>query len=102
MNSQKKITKYLSADKITIFIKNGCPFCTYALDLFRELEIKPNILDISHMPENTKQELITLTNMTTIPQIFIGFHFIGGFTQLKEFAKTKNGKSTLHNFKQIQ
>ena len=70
---------------VTVYHKQNCSFCRYALVLLTLNDIAYKMIDISDM--NT--QAITDLNMKTnnykkFPAIFIGNDFIGGFTDLVE------------------
>ncbi len=67
--------------KITIYSTNRCPFCVSAKRLVEEKNFAFEEINLSTQPD----ELIALKNKTgmrTVPQIFIGDEFIGGFQEL--------------------
>lgn len=70
--------------KITIYTKDYCPYCTKAKDLLERKGIGSAILeiDITH-DEKLQQEMITKSGgRRTVPQIFIGDMHVGGCDDL--------------------
>lgn len=70
---------------VVIHSKSGCPYCEKAKTFFKE-----NDIDFDEVYYDAKQddyqkrkdELVSKTNHTTFPQIFVGTEFIGGYTEL--------------------
>jgi glutaredoxin 3 len=85
----------MAVQMIKIFTKKYCPFCTFAKQLLQhegvpataiiEIDIESNI--------TARDEMIALTNRRTVPQIFIGTRYIGGYDDLQ--ACKSNGELTL-------
>ncbi len=68
--------------KVVVYSKADCPFCTAAKQLlvskgeaFQEIDVTNN--------ERKLKELVKRTNHQSVPQIFIGDKFIGGFQELQ-------------------
>lgn len=72
--------------KVKIYTWTFCPFCNHAKDLLNSKGIKYE----EHVLDNKDDELQKLreeTGQRSIPQIFIGEEFIGGFSELEELDK---------------
>lgn len=71
---------------IKVYGTTFCPYCIRAKMLLKKegLEFE----DILLKSEEEKAELIKKTKQMTVPQIFIGDEFIGGFDQLYELKKS--------------
>jgi len=67
--------------KVTIYIKPACPFCKKALVVLKRLGVEPRIIDLTAQP-TLKQEMVTITGRTSVPQIFFGNEHIGGCDDL--------------------
>jgi len=70
--------------KITIYTKDYCPYCTKAKGLLQRKGVSDAIveIDITH-DENLQQEMITKSGgRRTVPQIFIGDTHVGGCDDL--------------------
>lgn len=76
--------------KIVMYSTKVCPFCLAAERLLTALghNIDEKILIDEH-PEK-EAEMISKTNRHTVPQIFVGDTYVGGFDNLS--AIVKNGK----------
>lgn len=79
------------SNKIVVYSKNGCPNCTYAKDLLKELNL-PFEEEFYHTDEPFYQEkrdaLVARTNWKTFPQIFVGDVFVGGAMELQKAFDT--------------
>jgi glutaredoxin 3 len=66
---------------VVIYSKDHCPYCVNAKKFFTER----NISFTEHNLQTKPEEMIALSDRTkhrTMPQIFIGETFVGGFTDL--------------------
>ena len=76
--------------KVTIYSGNPCPYCAAARALLRTKNVQIEEFDI-WKDEAKKDEMLKRTNgAKTIPQIFIGDHYIGGNEQLQN--SNRNGE----------
>lgn len=69
-------------NKITIYTKENCPFCLMAKNLLQQKGvtlIEEIRIDLDQLK---LQEMITKTTKKTVPQIFIGTIYVGGFDDL--------------------
>lgn len=69
-------------NKVTIYTGAHCPYCLMAKRLLNQLGVQ-DICEITRdeFPEEFRQVQIR-TGQRTIPQIFIGDNYVGGFTDL--------------------
>ena len=65
-----------------------CSYCEAAKALLKSKSIVFEELDIWQDPNKAKEMLRRTNGARTIPQIFIGDHYIGGNEQLQEANKT--------------
>jgi glutaredoxin 3 len=72
-------------NKIVVYSTKICPYCHMAKALLKNYF---NITDITEIfiddNPHLKQEMISKTNRTTVPQIFIGDVHVGGFDDLNK------------------
>ncbi len=74
-------------EKVIVYSGSYCPYCVRAKRLLQQkgVAFEEILLD------GKDRELIELRERTghrTIPQIFIGDHFVGGFTELAELESS--------------
>ncbi|XP_015687428.1 glutaredoxin-1 [Protobothrops mucrosquamatus] len=85
--AQQFVVSHIASDKVVVFGKKGCPFCHNALDLLKQINIKPGHLEYIDLTSQNNMDaiqdyLMQLTGARTVPRIFIGKSCIGGFTDL--------------------
>ena len=72
--------------QVKLYTTDYCPYCNNAKRLLESKGAKYEEINLSSDPD----ELISLKNRTgmrTVPQIFIGETFVGGFSELSELAE---------------
>ena len=65
--------------KVKIYRTTYCPYCDMAERLFKSLNADYEKIDVTDDPER-RAWLIEQTGLRTVPQIFVGDHAIGGFS----------------------
>ena len=71
------------AGKIVVYSTQNCGYCRAAVHFLRtKKEVEVKVVDLSGDWE-ARQALIASTGQRTVPQIFIGETFIGGFDELR-------------------
>ena len=76
--------------EVTIYSTTVCPYCTRAKQLLQRKDVDYKQINLSNEAPEVRVELMQRTNHRTVPQIFIGDQFIGGFDQL--YALERDGK----------
>ncbi len=71
---------------ITIYSSNYCPFCSRAKKLLKHKGLKYNEIVVDGDQKNY-QKMQQLSNRTSVPQIFIGKHHVGGCDELYTFER---------------
>jgi len=61
-----------------------CPYCNAAKALLKSKNVEIEEFDISKDSTKAKEMLQRTNGARTIPQIFIGTHYVGGNDQLQE------------------
>lgn len=76
---------------ITVYSKNFCPYCDWSKQLLQKKNVEYTEIKIDENRDGFK-EMMDRTNNTarTVPQIFIGDTYVGGYDQLS--ALDKEGK----------
>ena len=74
----------LGSNKVFVFSKTYCPYCTKAKSHLDKLGVKYDVVECDEVPLSSKQkdQLQKLTGITTFPNIFIGTKSIGGCDNL--------------------
>lgn len=76
---------------VTIYTKATCPYCINAKRLLEQKGVAYTEIDVLGMSQaETDEVAIKTNNYRTVPKIFIGDAFIGGFSDLD--ALNRQGK----------
>lgn len=75
--------KEKAPEPVTLFTKEGCPFCAKAKAMLSERGMKYE--EISLGKTITTRTLLAVTGKTSVPQVFIGGKYIGGSEDLEKF-----------------
>jgi len=76
--------------KITMYSGDPCPYCAAAKALLKSKNLEIEEFDIWKDPEKAKEMIKRTNGAKTIPQIFVGDHYIGGNEQLQD--KNRSGE----------
>jgi len=69
--------------KVTIYSGDPCPYCAAAKALLKTKNVEIQEFDIWKDAEKAKEMIKRTNGAKTIPQIFVGDHYIGGNEQLQ-------------------
>ena len=76
--------------RITIFGRPGCGFCTRAKEVCELKELEFRYIDVHEAGiSQADLEKTVGREVKTLPQIFHGQDYIGGYTELDAFLKEK-------------
>lgn len=70
---------------ITIYSTQHCPYCMAAKELLASKGIEFEEIDLTENPD-LREDLSKKHEYRTVPMIFIGEEFIGGFQELQQRA----------------
>jgi len=70
------------AAKVRVYTTQYCPFCSRAKSLLKTKKIPFEEVDLTQDSE-TREKIAAETGWTTVPMIYIGDQFIGGFDDLQ-------------------
>ena len=68
---------------VKVYSKNYCPYCDRAKALLTRKGVTYEEINLEGK-DDEMMALIKETGMRTVPQIYIGDYFVGGFTELNE------------------
>lgn len=68
---------------IRMYCTDNCPYCVRAERLLQRKGVDVDKIRVDLEPERY-QEMVRLTRRNTVPQIFIGERYVGGFDDLVE------------------
>jgi len=93
------VNQTIIQNRVVIFSKSYCPYCTRAKDLFAnvfpDVEVKVLELDIRDDGPEIQGYLLQLTDQKTVPSIFINQKHIGGNDKLQALQKTDGVRALL-------
>lgn len=73
--------------EIQIYTTNTCGYCHAAKDLLAKKGYDFQEVDVSRDPQTRQAASERAGGYRTVPMIFIGEHFVGGFTELAGLIK---------------
>jgi glutaredoxin 3 len=68
---------------VTVYRTQQCPYCTAAKRLLEQRKIAYSEVFLDENPQ-LMNEMKDRLNWRTVPMIFVGDHFVGGYTDLKQ------------------
>jgi len=80
----------VSAPKIDIYTKFGCPYCVRAKSLLTQKGVEFEEIDVTFGGEKREEMVRRAPDARTVPQIFIGDYHVGGSDDLA--ALDRDGK----------
>ena len=79
----------MSSPAVVMYTTSWCPYCERARKLFATKKVTVSEIDVESAPEK-RAEMRNRSGRTSVPQIFIGDHHVGGSDDL--LALEKEGK----------
>uniref|UniRef100_A0A8C7XY87 thioredoxin-disulfide reductase (NADPH) n=1 Tax=Oryzias sinensis TaxID=183150 RepID=A0A8C7XY87_9TELE len=75
-----RIQQLIESNAVMVFSKSSCPFCVRVKDLFKELKVECNVVELDLIEEGTNYQemLLELTGQKTVPNVFINKKHVGG------------------------
>jgi glutaredoxin 3 len=70
--------------KATVWSKNGCGFCSQAKALLESKGIEYEERNINNSNWTRDDLLTAVPTAKTLPQIFLGEEYVGGYTELRK------------------
>lgn len=77
--------------KAKIYTSNACPYCEWTKRLLEKRNIEYHEIRVDQ-DDHARAEMQQKTSKTSVPQIYIGDRYIGGYQELVEFDQ-KQGLS---------
>tara|TARA_Y100001970_G_C13945718_1_gene705550 strand:- start:318 stop:572 length:255 start_codon:yes stop_codon:yes gene_type:complete len=74
--------------KVVMYTGNPCPYCVYARALLDSKKIPYEEINVWEDDVKRKEMLKKSGGATSVPQIFIGDHHVGGNAELQAANKT--------------
>ena len=89
---QGKIEGLIADNKVMMFSKSYCPFCTQAKDLLKNAGVQFHAIELDNIPDGDamQNKLHQLSGQRTVPNHYVGGQHLGGCDDLK--AAKSSGK----------
>jgi len=84
------------AAPVTLYATSWCPYCERARKLLASKQVRYQEIDIEAAPEK-RAEMQTRSGRSSVPQIFIGDHHVGGSDDLQALEAAGKLDSLLAN-----
>lgn len=67
-------------NKVIVYSKTYCPYCTEVKSLFAQLNVAPKIIELDQLADETQvfNALKQVTKRSTVPQVFVNGQHVGG------------------------
>ncbi|KAK3750164.1 hypothetical protein QZH41_004569 [Actinostola sp. cb2023] len=94
MSAQERAKAFVDAkiasDKVVVFSKTYCPFCTRAKDALNDTGVKYTLLEIEDLEdvEAIQDYLRSITKIRSVPQVFIGGKFIADGSKTRQMKQS--------------
>ncbi|KAL4703536.1 hypothetical protein ACJJTC_010156 [Scirpophaga incertulas] len=83
---QNFIKDTVAKEKVVIFSKSYCPYCTMAKEVFTAINHPATIIELDERKDGNEiqNELSQITGFRTVPQVFVNGSCVGGGTDVKK------------------
>ena len=71
---------------VLVYGTRVCPYCRMAERLLEQKGIRPEKVMVDDNPAR-RDEMARLTGRTSVPQIFVGRHHVGGYSELADLER---------------
>jgi len=89
--AQKFVEEQLAKNKVVVFSKTTCPFCTMAKEALRGVGVTDFLVfQLENLPNCSaiQDALLKKTGARTVPRVFINGNCIGGGSETRDLAKS--------------
>ena len=86
---QEFIESQISANKVTVFSKSYCPYCSSTKALLDTMDVDYKAIELDQRDDGAavQQALLDKTGQRTVPNTFIGKEWVGGNDNIQGAAK---------------
>jgi glutaredoxin 3 len=82
---------------VTMYTKRRCLYCALAKRVFRRLGVAVREVDLDDNPDLRGRISSEAGNRTTVPVVFIGDRFIGGYKEVRAMHQTRTLQELLRS-----
>lgn len=72
--------------RVLMYSTHICPYCRMAERLLAKKGVEPEKVLVDDNP-GRREEMMRRTGRTSVPQIFVGPHHVGGYAELAELER---------------
>lgn len=86
---QDFIESQISSNKVTVFSKSYCPYCSSTKALLDNMNVEYAAIELDMRDDGAaiQQALLDKTGQRTVPNTFIGKEWVGGNDKIQSAAK---------------
>nr|XP_040060419.1 thioredoxin reductase 3 isoform X1 [Gasterosteus aculeatus aculeatus] len=77
---KSRIQQLIDSHQVMVFSKSYCPYCVTVKDLFKELKVDCNVVELDLIEDGTNYQdmLLEMTGQKSVPNVFINKMHVGG------------------------
>ncbi|XP_043188516.1 glutaredoxin-C4-like [Amphibalanus amphitrite] len=94
---KQSVDQLIKANKVMIFSKSYCPYCTMAKKVFKEMGQEYGLIELDETQDGSsmQQYLAQITGASSVPRVFVSGNCIGGGTETRSLYQSGQLKSML-------
>ncbi|KAJ2945652.1 hypothetical protein O0L34_g484 [Tuta absoluta] len=94
---QQFIKDAIKQEKVVVFSKSYCPYCTMAKDVFGKVKQPIKVYELDQRDDGSyiQENLKDITGIRTVPQVFINGTCVGGGSDVKALYESGKLESML-------
>ena len=75
---------------VVVFAKTTCGFSHAAIDIFEDMDLDPDVVQLNTRPDGPalQNALHEMTGMRTVPSVWVGGKFIGGYSETSQLLRS--------------
>ena len=77
----------VTMSKVVMYTTGFCPFCIRAKRIFDDMNVPYEEIRVDKHREK-REEMMEITNRRTVPQVFIGDHYVGGCDDMQDALRS--------------
>ncbi|XP_032368905.1 thioredoxin reductase 3 isoform X1 [Etheostoma spectabile] len=96
---KSRIQQLIDSNQVMVFSKSYCPFCIKVKDLFKEMQLDCNVVELDLIEDGTNYQemLLEMTGQKSVPNVFINKTHVGGCDSTMQAHKDGSLQKLLGN-----
>ncbi|XP_034724379.1 thioredoxin reductase 3 isoform X1 [Etheostoma cragini] len=96
---KSRIQQLIDSNQVMVFSKSYCPFCIKVKDLFKEMQLECNVVELDLIEDGTNYQemLLEMTGQKSVPNVFINKTHVGGCDSTMQAHKDGSLQKLLSN-----